>query len=349
MAISTKAKEILNRPDLIKQRDLWFERMQTVFLSGTSSWNQQYILGVNGIVGVGKHNPYTEPELWVEDCLEDLATRYEALENNIYFRPLCVEYPVYGVHYIDKMLGANVYFYEGQWYNDYLPTPIGQLTSPDLQQDEVWSITKRAVNAFLEADVALPLFGLPTIASALNIAVNLYGGEILMEMLTEPDNASADLTTINNLLCELHTTLRGMIPMQQLQPVISWNRTQPPGYGQLCGCTTQLLSPSLYEEFIAPLDEKLLSVYPHGGMIHLCGSHTQHLDTFRKMKSLKALQLNDRAAADLSIYFEQLREDQIIYLNPCKELSIEKALEITHGERLIIAADLDAPICRPKE
>jgi len=131
MAISTKAKEILNRPDLIKQRDLWFERMQTVFLSGTSSWNQQYILGVNGIVGVGKHNPYTEPELWVEDCLEDLATRYEALENNIYFRPLCVEYPVYGVHYIDKMLGANVYFYEGQWYNDYLPTPIGQLTSPD--------------------------------------------------------------------------------------------------------------------------------------------------------------------------------------------------------------------------
>jgi len=140
-----------------------------------------------------------------------------------------------------------------------------------------------------------------------------------------------------------------MIPMQQLQPVISWNRTQPPGYGQLCGCTTQLLSPSLYEEFIAPLDEKLLSVYPHGGMIHLCGSHTQHLDTFRKMKSLKALQLNDRAAADLSIYFEQLREDQIIYLNPCKELSIEKALEITHGERLIIAADLDAPICRPKE
>ncbi|MBQ9854585.1 MAG: hypothetical protein IJO53_00215, partial [Clostridia bacterium] len=51
---------------------------------------------------------------------------------------------------------------------------------------------------------ALPLFGLPTIASALNIAVNLFGGEILMEMLTEPDNASADLTTINNLLCELH-------------------------------------------------------------------------------------------------------------------------------------------------
>lgn len=344
MALSKKAKEILNRPELIEKRDLWFEKMQSVFTSDAHMTTQKQVLGVNGILGVGKHDPYTEPELWVEDCLEDLARRYEVLNQETYFRPLCVEYFVYGVHYIDKMLGANVYFHEGQWYNDYLSTPIGQLKSPDLDKNELWSLTKRAVNAFLDADVALPIFGLPTIASTLNIAVNLYGGEILAEMLSDPDNALADLTAINDLLCDLHTYFRNTIPMKQLQPVISWNRTQPPGYGQLCGCTTQLVSASLYEELIAPLDEKLLSVYPNGGMIHLCGSHTQHLEVFRKMKSLKAIQINDRAAADLAAYFNHLRDDQIIYLNPCKEASVEDAVAITGGKRLIIAADLETPI-----
>jgi len=345
MAISSKAKEILNRTDLIERRDSWFDKMQTVFTAGSARQKTEpYVYGVNGIVGTGKHDPYAEPELWVEDCLEDLAVRYEALENETYFRPLCVEYAVYGVHYIDKMLGAHVYHYAGQWNADYLSSPIGQLKAPDLNCDEVWSITKRAVNAFLEADVALPLFGLPTIASALNIAVNLYGGEMLVAMLEEPEKAAADLKVINDLLCDLHTYFRKAIPAQQLQPVISWNRTQPPGYGQLCGCTTQLLSGSLYEEFIAPLDDKLLCVYPNGGMIHLCGSHTQHLEAFRNMKSLKAIQLNDRAAADFRAFYNGLREDQVIYLNPCPECSIEEAVRISHGNRLILATDLGAPI-----
>jgi len=344
MAISKKAWEILNRKDLIAKRDMWFSRMQNVFDSASDPWNDQYVLGVNGINGVGKHDPYTEPELWVEDCLEDIAEKYDALENEIYFRPLCVEYGIYGVHYIDKILGADVYFQDDQWYNRYLTTPIGELKAPDLEKDPTWCATKRAIKAFVDADVALPLFGLPTFASALNIAVNLYGQEILMEMLTAPDSALSDLNVINDLLCKLHSYCRETLPESQLQPVISWKRTQPPGYGQLCGCTTQLLSGSLYEEMVAPLDDKLLAIYPHGGMIHLCGSHAQHIDTFRNMKHLKAIQVNDRATEDLLAYFDGLRPDQVIYFNPCKQTSVEKAMEITHGKRLIIAADLSAPI-----
>jgi hypothetical protein len=42
-----------------------------------------------------------------------------------------------------------------------------------------------------------------------------------------------------------------------------------PGHGQLCGCTTQLVSGKMYADFIAALDDELLSLYPHGGMIHL--------------------------------------------------------------------------------
>lgn len=346
MSISQKAREILNRPDLIERRDMWFSRLENLFDGKPDPWNDRRAFAVCGILGASGHDPYTEPERWVEGCLENLAARYQTLEEENYFRPLAVEYGIFGVHYTDKILGANIHFTAGQWYCDHLTTPVGSLKRPDLDKDPVWNATRRAIDAFLEADVKLPLFGLPTIASVLNVVVNLYSQDILMAMLLEPENAAADLRTINNLLCEMHEYCRCTIPEQQLQPVISHMRTQPPGYGQLCGCTTQLLSADMYADLIAPLDDQLLSVYPHGGMIHLCGAHTHHIPAFREMKSLRAIQINDRAASDLQEYFDGLREDQIIYLNPCEGMTIEKAMEITNGHRLVISDTISAPVLR---
>ena len=350
MALSTKAKEILNRPDLIARQDAWFERLQQVFDNGGNEPVWENAFALNGIIGVGKHDLFTEPELWAEDCLEDLADRYEVMLDEDCFRPLCFNLmDIYGVHYVDKMFGAHVYYMHDQWYNDVLETPIGTLKKPDLETDEVWALTKRIVNAFLAADVALPLFSMPVIASVLNISVNLYGAEILMEMLTDPENAMKDLVTINDFLCELHGYFRSMIPEKQLQPVVAWARAQPPGYGQLCGCTSHLISGELYEEMIAPLDDKLLGVYPNGGLIHLCGKHTQHIKPFSKMKNVKAIQLNDRAADDFAEYYEGLRDDQVIYLNPSSKVSAEDAVRLCGGRRLIIPELLEKPIpCKLK-
>ena len=116
----------------------------------------------------------------------------------------------------------------------------------------------------------------------------------------------------------------------------SCGRCQPPGHGQICGCTTQLLSPGLYEEFIMPLDNALLGVYPHGGMIHLCGSHTQLIPLFAKMPNLKCVQLNDKAAEDLQFYVDGLRDDQVIYLNPCEGMSTRQALQIAGDRKMVI-------------
>ena len=97
----------------------------------------------------------------------------------------------------------------------------------------------------------------------------------------------------------------------------------------------------MYDEFIAPLDDELLSVYPNGGMIHLCGVHTQHIPTWRGMESVRAIQVNDRASEDLEIYFNELRDDQIIYLNPIATMTVERAMEITGGRRIVFVADLE--------
>jgi hypothetical protein len=58
------------------------------------------------------------------------------------------------------------------------------------------------------------------------------------------------------------------------------------------------------------------------------------------MKSLRAVQLNDRAALDLEAYFHGLRDDQIIYANLFDGMPLEKVLEITGGERVVIVGDV---------
>ncbi|MCL2035384.1 MAG: hypothetical protein FWG94_11745 [Oscillospiraceae bacterium] len=340
MKLSNSAKKILNDPLRIEQRDQWFSRLQNLF-DGKKTDN---VMAINGVCGSPEDDTllYSYPEQWVVESLENLAEKIDARGNDVQFILPCIEPGIFGVHFIDSIFGSHVYFEKesNQWYNEYLNTEIGTLRHPDLEKSEAWNLATRATNEFLKQEVELPLFGLPTIASALNIAVNLYGENILAEMLIDPDNAACDLSVINHLLAELHYWYRSVLPEKQLQPVISWQRTQPSGYGQICGCTTQLISAEVYDTQIAIFDNELLGVYPNGGMIHLCGSHSHLIPSFRSMQNLKALQLNDCAARDLALYFNGLREDQILYLMPCDGMPTEKAIEITGGNRLVIQAAL---------
>lgn len=340
--LSESARRILNDEQRILRRDQWFLRMSNLFEGKPDEFNSRYVYSLGGSAPRPEDDglAYTHPEDWVVECLELIAAQDECTSNR--FAPVCVEYPIYGVHFIDRMFGADVFFQDSQWNAHYLTTPIGELKMPDLEKDETWNLAMRAAKAFVEADVRLPLFGMPTLSSALNIMINLYGGEALVAMMDDKDAALHDLTIISNLIRTLHRWYRENIPVQQLQPVISWCRTQPPGFGQLCGCTCQLISGSLYEEMIAPLDDALLADYPRGGMIHLCGSHTQHIPAFREMKHLRSLQLNDRAAHDLKLYLDGLREDQIIYLNPCEGMPVKEALEISGGNRIVIVGTAEA-------
>lgn len=339
--LSLNAYTYLNDKALIAERDQWFDRMSDLFNRKENEYLQRKVFTLHGTVAMHGSNLYADPENWILESLEQTLTHRSAFADG--FSPICVEYPPYGVHYIDKMFGANVYYYAGQWNADYLKTPIGSLEMPDLDHDETWQISKRAAEAFLRADVKLPLFGMPTLSSALNILLNLYGSEALIALCEDEDAVCHDLNVINTLIRKLHRWYIDHIPKQQLQAVISWARTQPPGYGQLCGCTTQLLGRDMYRDYIADLDNELLGEYEHGGMIHLCGSHTQHIDTFRNMKNLRSLQLNDRASEDLALYLEGLRDDQILYVMPCEKMPVEKIIDISKGERVVLVESCAAP------
>ena len=336
MTGETQTSAQLREPSLEAAREEHLARLAALF--DGRPLDRAFVLC--GIGGSAKADPYAEPEQWVKGALDSLAEQAERAKDPEVFRPLVVEPNPYGVHFIDRIFGARVYHYEGQWWSDPLPTPVGELRPPELEASDTWCLARHQAEAFLASGVTVPLFGLPTIASALNIAVNLYGEALLVALVERPAAARRDLSVINELLCELHRWYLARIPPEQLQCVVAAGRTQPRGFGQLCGCTTHLLSASQYRDFVAPLDDALLSVYPNGGMIHLCGVHTQHVPVWRAMPSLRAIQVNDRAAEDLPIYFRELRDDQVIYLNPTPTMTVERAMEVTGGRRLVLVADL---------
>jgi hypothetical protein len=332
-----ETSRILSDPDLVKIRARWFERLTRLF-------NQQPDEMAFVLCGISR---YTEEDIpdwqgWLDAALDDLAREAGRMADAGVFRPLMVSYNPRGVHFIDHLFGAEVFQMEdGTWQVRLLQAPVGQLQAPNLAASHQWQVMQAVAHNFVDRRVNGVIFALPTIASTLNVAINLYGQAILTAMIDHPDAARHDLQVINSLLCDLHRWYLANIPMDQLQCIVPDGRCQPPGYGQVCGCSTQLLSPRQYRDFIAPLDEALLSVYPHGGMIHLCGGHTQHIPAWREMKALRAVQVNDRAAEDLPRYFSELRVDQVLYVNPCEGMPVARIMQITSGRRLVQAADVN--------
>jgi len=326
---------LLRDPELLNCREFHFSRLRSLF-QGESS-DRVFVL--QGIQGYGKADLYSDPELWMEEALNDLTEKADRARDRVVFRPISVNPWPYGVHFIDRIFGAEVYELDGEkdnWQVKALKTPVGGLQPPDLDKSRTWTLARRLAEAFVDACVTVPLFAPPVLSSSLNIGLNLYGQELLCAMMSRPEAVYHDLRIINDVISALHTWYRETIPPEQLQMVETCGRIQPPGHGQLCGCSCQLISPGQYEDFVAPLDDEILSLYPNGGMIHLCGSHTQHIAVWRKMRSLRALQLNDRAAHDLETYYNELRDDQVFYVNPCTGMPVDRIMEITGGRRVVI-------------
>jgi len=333
--IGAAARKVLNDPALIAMRDKWFQKMGCLKNNGEG-------IRLAGYWAKAEHPEflYSDPEAWIDESLTYLAQRAQEAATEAMFVPLAVWENLYSVHYIDKLFGADVYTRDGRWYCRKLTTEVGTLEKPDLENCEAWKLGQRVAEAFLAQEVALPLFAPPIPSSPLNTAINLYGEEILVAMLTEPEAAQHDIRIIYEVIRELHEWYRDHVPAAQLQPCSPAVRTQVPGSGHICGCSCQLVSAELYEQFFMEYDDALLGLYPNGGMIHLCGDHRQHIPLFARMKNLKNIQINDRAAEDLEAYRNGLREDQVLYIQPSQGMPAKRALEITGNRRVVISYDL---------
>ena len=333
--------EILNDPELIAIRDDYFRHMQDVY-DGCNDGQPAFVLS-------GLTPPCEVPEgASMEEAMhldfDAQATEAHLMRDPRIFRPLASGPSTNGKGWDKDWFGTPD---EPDPVTQFRrrKEPVGTLEPPDLDTCQAWRNMKLSTEMFLEADVKLPLFSVAPVSEPIVEAVSLYGGEkFLTAMLDDPEAAGNDLQVIADIATEMRQWFVDNVPAQQLQGIVHRLRGQPPGHGQIDGCTTQLLGPETYAEMVGPLDDQILGVYPNGGMIHICGYHTQHIPYWRKSKSLKVLQLSGDAMTDLPIYHKELRDDQLVFVSPHATMSLDDIMDVTGGRRVIIALypkDLD--------
>lgn len=252
------AIQLLADPELLAARQAWEQRLRS--LSDAPVYLQ-------GVARTGKTDMYEDAGGRAAEAIDDLAHHARHLADTEVFRPLSVSSALHGVHFVDKILGANVFELDGEkgnWQASYLAGPVGSLEQPDLEANTTWAAARRFARAFIECGVTAAVLQLPTVASALNIGLNLYGQELLVAMLAGPAAAHHDLGLINGVLLDIHDWYRANVPPDLLHQVACSGRYQPPGSGQICGCSTQLISGDQYRRFVADLDDAVLSRYPNG-------------------------------------------------------------------------------------
>lgn len=290
----------------------------------------------HGLWGTNDIDMLTQPEEWVADCLADMAAKAAVLADETAYAPAYFEVDPFGTHFIDAVCGARVGFVDGQVWSAELPGELPDLRRPDLDTNPVLQGALRVAERAAAAGGGRVFVTTPVLSCPINIGLNLFGQRLLESLLIAPDAARQALRLITDVILGCVRAFRQAIPPELLRTTCTSNRYAPAGYGFIDGCAAQLVSAEVYREFFAPLDEEILSAWPHGGMIHLCGACAQHIPAWRDMRALRSVQLNDRATDDLEHYVRGLRPEQILYVSPTAAYPPARVLELTTGRRLVM-------------
>ena len=116
--MNQKTFQILTDPELVAMRRAWEQRLKE--LSNGPIYLQ-------GMARAGKTDMYENAEQRVQEAIDDLAKEVELLRDREVFRPLSVRAALHGVHFVDKILGANVFELDGEtgnWQTKYLTSPV---------------------------------------------------------------------------------------------------------------------------------------------------------------------------------------------------------------------------------
>jgi hypothetical protein len=292
----------------------------------------------HGLAGKNDPDMLRDPDAWIADVLADMAARRDLLADRDVYRPAAIHLDPLGVHFVDAIFGAKVYIHGPQVWSDELQGEVGDLQPPDIASSPAFQQTTMLAQKAVEASQARLLVGAPVLSCAINTAINLYGERFLTALVDRPEDARRAVRIITDAMLFLTRAFARLIPDAVRRTSAPENRYAPPGHGLIDGCATQLVSARQYREFFLDAEAEALGAYPCGGMMHLCGTHRQHIPFWREMQALRAVQLNDRATDDLPHYVDGLRTDQIFYVAPTEKFTAERICDLVPAHRLVLQA-----------
>lgn len=290
--------------------------------------------------------PHTGPydaEAWLAEKLNALRENAETLNDPVTYRPFALSLGRFDLHFASAVMGCPVH--QGEtgpvWWT---PLPkLGQhmqdFCAPDLDENPLFQEMVGVLRFVAQATEGRIPIELPYVSEPLVAAVDMFGEQFLEAVAAEPELAEHVLDQITTTILDMRRRFFQAAPDAPLLAHGFTSRMMPRGCTLLYGCTTHLVSGETYRKHIEERDRQLFRCHADGGCVHLCGQHTQHLDTWRAMPEVKSLQLNNRACDDLETYWRDLRDDQFVILVPSERVSLNDALRITGGRRLVVAGE----------
>ena len=281
-----------------------------------------------------------DPAAWLGEAINELREEAGLFSDRDVWVPFALTLQRYQLHFLAALFGCPIWERDNIAWRKSLTAlgwDLADLRKPDLSGNTVYEEMIGLIRFMEDAtDGRIPM-ELPELLSPLTEAVTLFEEPFLVALRDKPELAATVVEIIAETTIEVHAGLLAAADGAFVYG--SLHECTLPGYNTILGCSSQLVSPQCYREHGADWDEALLLSWSAGGSMHLCGSHTQHMDRWREMRGLKAIQLNDRASDDLEAYWTGLRSDQCIVLWPTETMTIDDAVRITGGRRLIIGVD----------
>ena len=282
-------------------------------------------------------------ETWLAEQIDYFRNNVDLLKNKSVFNVYGLSLSRYDLHFASAVMGCPVFGSTKapvDWKSlSKIGVSMRDFQATNLDENEIFQEMLSLAKFSVEATEGRMPIELPYISEPLVEAVNLFGEEFLIALAQDQYLAEKILDDITSTILEMRGRFVSAVPGFVFWPHGFSFRIMPEKYTLLFGCTTQLISSESYWKHVMEGDRLLLRRHALGGCIHLCGNHLQHIKTWTSMDEVKAFQLNGDACDDLEKYWKALRPDQYIIFHPSRRVTVEDAMDITGGKRLVIYSE----------
>jgi hypothetical protein len=160
----------------------------------------------------------------------------------------------------------------------------------------------------------------PDLQGPMDVCELLYGSELFVDLLIQPDL----LRHLLNLITETYIAF-----MKKWELIVPFNDAYSThwsmlhrGHIMLRDDSAMNLSPEMFDEFVKPYDQRLLSVFG-GGAIHFCGRGDHFIESASRMEKLYAIHMSQPELNNLETIFHNTVDKNIRLLSLRREVAEE--------------------------
>ncbi len=178
---------------------------------------------------------------------------------------------------------------------------IEDVELPDLDKSEVWARTQKQIDYLLKnygrVETYINLQGIQ------NIAMDLMGQDVMMAYYSAPEELNGLLQKITDLSIEVGRRFYALSDDISGGVTAIIRQTRPKCY-LTSNCSVEMVSNTIYEDFLLEYDRQLAEAFPHFA-IHHCGRSMEHVtDGYAKVPNLEFAEVG--AFSDIKTVREKL-------------------------------------------